>query len=61
MTFAFGNISLALSLPAGIEVVGNDGVSKMLPSMFVCPMGHDKVQKVVEIKGCCLVFVSVGE
>ena len=60
MTFAFGNISLALTLPAGVGVVGNDGVSKMLRSMFVS-MGHDKVQKVVEIKGCCLVFVSVGE
>ena len=38
MTFAFGNIFLALSVPAGVGVVGNDSVSKMLPSMFVWGM-----------------------
>jgi hypothetical protein len=28
-----------LSVPAGVGVVGNDGVSKMLPSMFVSSYG----------------------
>ena len=44
---------MALSVPAGVGVVGNDGVSKINAAKHV-HMGHDKVQKVVEIKGCCL-------